>query len=326
MKNDAIIFGLTSSQDLAKKISERTGIELGESSIKRFADGEVMFRAETSVRGKNVYLVGSTCKPVNESVMEMLIAIDALKRASVRTISCIVPYYGYARQDRKALGREPITSRMVADLIQAVGANRVLTLDIHSDQQQGFFSIPFDSLTATWIMLNELWKNAKLPMEEVTIVSPDYGGVKRARAIASKLGVPMAIVDKRRPRPNEVEIENILGDVEGRHCILPDDMIDTGGTMINVAKLLKKKGAKSISIMATHGLFNGTAIEKFNDAFKEGWISNLYVTNSIENNDKPKNCTVVDVSPLIAEAILVFNAGSGSISHIYEKFMSFNKK
>lgn len=325
MKN-AVIFGLTSSQDLAKKMSEYTGIELGVSSIKRFADGEVMFRAETSVRGKNVYLVGSTCKPVNESVMEMLIAIDALKRASVRTICCIIPYYGYARQDRKALGREPITSRLVADMIVTAGAHRVLTLDIHSDQQQGFFSIPFDSLTATWVMLNELWKKNKLPMDEVTIVSPDYGGVKRARAIAAKLGTPMAIVDKRRPRPNEVEIENILGDVKNRHCILPDDMIDTGGTMISVAKLLKKQGAKTISIMASHGLFNGESIAKFNEAFKEGWINNLYVSNSIENNEKPANCTVVDVSPLLSEAILVFNAGSGSISHIYEKFMTFNKK
>ncbi len=326
MTKESIIFGLTSSHDLAEKIANHTGIELGESSIKRFADGEVMFRAETSVRGKNVYLVGSTCKPVNESVMEMLIAIDALKRASVRSICCIIPYYGYARQDRKALGREPITSRLVADMIEAAGANRVLTLDIHSDQQQGFFSVPFDSLTATWVMLSKLLQENKYSMDDVTIVSPDYGGVKRARAIASKLGTPMAIVDKRRPRPNEVEIENILGEVADRHCIIPDDMIDTGGTMINVAKLLKTKGAKSITIMATHGLFNGKSIENFDVAFKEGWINNLYVSNSIENNDKPSKCTVVDVSSLLAEAVKVFDAGCGSVSKIYEKFMSFNKK
>ena len=323
---DAIIIGLSNSHNLAKHVSKTTKIHYGQATITKFSDGETLFRSEEPVRGKVVYLFQSTCRPVNDSVMEMLIAIDALRRASASEIVAIMPYYGYARQDRKAKGREPITSRLVADMIQTAGANRVLTLDIHSEQQQGFFSIPFDSLNAIWIMLSKFLKDVKYPLKDITIVSPDYGGVKRARMVASKMSVPIAIVDKRRPKPNEVEIENILGDVKNKHCILPDDMIDTGGTMLSVAKLLKSKGAKSVSIIATHGLFNGKSIENFDQAFKDKIINHLYVSNSIENNEKPKNATIVDISPLISSAISVFNTGTGSISAIYGKYRNFKSK
>lgn len=323
---DAIIIGLSNSYNLAKHVSKTTRIHHGQATITKFSDGETLFRSEEPVRGKVVYLFQSTCRPVNDSVMEMLIAIDALRRASASEIVAIMPYYGYARQDRKAKGREPITSRLVADMIQTAGANRVLTLDIHSEQQQGFFSIPFDSLNAIWIMLSKFLKDVKYPLKDITIVSPDYGGVKRARMVASKMSVPIAIVDKRRPKPNEVEIENILGDVKNKHCILPDDMIDTGGTMLSVAKLLKSKGAKSVSIIATHGLFNGKSIENFDQAFKDKIINHLYISNSIENNEKPKNATIVDISPLISSAISVFNTGTGSISAIYGKYRNFKSK
>lgn len=325
-KKEAIIIGLSNSKELAKKISNETKIELADVNIKKFCDGETIVWPEHPVRGEQVFLIQSTCKPVNDSLMELLIAIDALRRASASSIIAIIPYYGYSRQDRKVRGREPITSRLVADLIQTAGADRVLTLDIHSEQQQGFFSIPFDSLTAIWVLLKELFADVKYSLDDVVIVSPDYGGVKRARLIAEKLHTPIAIVDKRRPKPNEVEVENILGDIEGKHCILPDDMIDTGGTMINVSKLLKKRGAKSISIIATHGLFNGDSINNFNQAIKDKVIDNLYVSNSIETNIVPDGCKIVDISPILSNAINVYNSGIGSISTIYEKYQQFCKK
>ncbi|MGL4950486.1 MAG: ribose-phosphate diphosphokinase [Mycoplasma sp.] len=328
MSKDALIIGLSRSKKLAEAVSKKTGIKLADYDEHYFADGEIIFACQDMVRGNNVYLIQSTCKPVNDSIMELFIAIDSLKRASAKSISVIMPYYGYARQDRKSKGREPITSRLVADLLVTAGATRVLTLDIHSQQQQGFFSIPFDSLTATWTILEELFTKVKVPKEETTVVSPDYGGVKRARNIADRLSVPLAIVDKRRPRPNEVEIENILGDVKGMHCIVPDDMIDTGGTMISVAKLLKKQGAKSVHIMATHGLFNGKAIENFNKAIENKEIDNLYISNSIETVDIPKGTTVVDVSDVLSDAINVFETGTGSMSQIYLKYIhaGFAKK
>ncbi|MGL4951882.1 MAG: ribose-phosphate diphosphokinase [Mycoplasma sp.] len=320
MKNDALIIGLSRSTNIAKMVAEKTNIKLAKYEEHSFADGEIIFASEDMVRGNNVYLIQSTCKPVNDSIMELFIAIDSLKRASAKSISVIMPYYGYARQDRKSKGREPITSRLVADLLVTAGANRVLTLDIHSQQQQGFFSIPFDSLTATWAILEDLFTEVKVPKNETIVVSPDYGGVKRARNIADRLEIPLAIVDKRRPRPNEVEIENILGDVKDKHCIVPDDMIDTGGTMISVAKLLKREGAKSVHIMATHGLFNGNSIENFNNALKNKEIDNLFISNSIETVDKPEGTRVVDISDIIASAIQVFETGTGSISQIYSKY------
>lgn len=325
--NNSLIFGLSNSQDLAASISKITGIQLGTFSRTNFADGEILFRSEDPVRGRNIYLIQSTSKPVNDALMELFIAIDSLRRASAKYITVIIPYYGYARQDRKSDGREPITSRLIADLLETAGANRVLTLDIHSPQQQGFFSVPFDSLTAMWTLLEFLFEKTNLkPCMEVIVVSPDYGGVKRSREIAERLDIPLAIVDKRRPRPNEVEIENILGDVNGKHCIIPDDIIDTGGTMISVAKMLKKNGAKSVHIIATHGLFNGNAIEKFEQAMASKEIDNLFVSNSIETSPRPTNTQVVSISELIASVVQVFETGVGSLSKIYNSYKHVLKK
>lgn len=325
-KSQSVIFGLSNSQKLAAKVATRTGIKLGKYSEHSFADGEIIFVSKDLVRGKNIYLIQSTCKPVNDTYMELFIAIDSLRRASARSITAIIPYYGYARQDRKSKGREPITSRLIADMLETAGATRVLTFDIHSPQQQGFFSIPFDSLTASWTMLEELFEMSNLkPCDNFVIVSPDYGGVKRAREIAQRLNVPLAIMDKRRPRPNEVEIENILGDVKNKHCIIVDDMIDTGGTVISVSKVLKKFGAKSINIIATHGLFNGKALENLSVALNSKIIDNLFISNTIETLPLPKKVHIVDISELIAAAVKVFDTGTGSISKVYTKYKYSHK-
>lgn len=324
-KDKSLIFALSQSKDLAKKISQHTGIPYEEACVHKFRDGETLVSSNVSVRGKDVFIVQSTCKPVNDSCMELLIAINAIKGASAASITAIIPYYGYARQDRKAKGREPITAKMYADCLQCIGVNRVLTLDIHSEQQQGFFSVPFDSLTASWILLENFVKKNKINLDNVTIVSPDYGGVKRARALSFEIGCPIAIVDKRRPKPNEVAIENVLGEVAGRDCILPDDMIDTGGTMISVAKLLKSKGAKSIAILATHGLFNGDAVEKFDQCMKDKIIDHLLVTNSIETNKKPAMTTVVDVSEILSKVVEIYANGIGSVSLVYDQFKKIKK-
>lgn len=324
---NGIIFGLSNSKQLAELVAKKTNIKNANYTSFGFADGEIFFRSNEVVRGKNVYLIQSTSKPVNNALMELFIAIDSIKRASAYSITVIIPYYGYSRQDRKSKGREPITSRLIADMLETAGADRVLTLDIHSPQQQGFFSVPFDSLTASWALLEEFFEKYENQFnhDDITIVAPDYGGVKRAREIAERLKLELAIIDKRRPRPNEVEIENILGNVKNKHCIIPDDMIDTGGTMISVARLIKSQGAKSVNILATHGLFNGNAVENFEKAFKDNIIDHLFITNTIDNNGQiPSKANVVDVSDLIASAINVFETGSGSISKIYSTYKHAN--
>ena len=254
--------------------------------------------------------------------MESLIAIVAMSRASANSTTVVIPYYGYSRQDRKCKGREPITSRLIADMLQVAGTNRVLTIGIHSQQQQGFFSIPFDSLTAIWLMLDFLLKEKGFVKENLVIVAPDYGSVKRSRSISEKLEVEFAVVDKRRPKANVVEISDVLGNVEGKDCILPDDMIDTGGTMIGAATLLKSKGAKSITILATHALFNGEAKKNFEKAIKDKIIDKILVTNSIDNKETiPNGTIVISIGELISDAINVYVKGSGAcISEIYKKW------
>lgn len=317
---NSIMFSLGQNDNLAKSVSNITKIKLGRSHLNHFADGETLFVTDEPIRGKDVYVIHSTSKPVNNSVMELLISIDALRRASAKSITAIIPYYGYSRQDRKAAGREPITSRLIADLLQKAGATRVLTFDIHSQQQQGFFSIPFDSLTGIWIMLDKFMKNRT--SENVCVVSPDYGAVKRSRSISEKINAQLAIVDKRRPKPNQVEVSNILGDVYEKDCILVDDMIDTGGTMLNAAKLMKEKGAKTINIIVTHGLFNGNAVQNFNDAMEQKIIDNIYVSNTIENTILPNKAIIIKIDELLADAINVFanENACGSMSSIYSKY------
>ncbi len=317
MKENYIIFGLSAGQHIAKEIARLKEVELGKIKISKFADGEILVSSEQSIRGMDVVLVQPTCSPVNDNLMELLIAIDAMRRASAASINVVIPYFGYARQDRKSKGREPVTCRLVADLLQTAGATRVITMDIHSDQTQGFFKIPFDSFRATWLLLEAILE--KHTIDDLTVVSPDYGGVKRARSMAQHLNAPLAIVDKRRPRPNEVEVSNILGDVNGRECLLIDDMIDTGGTILAASKLLKSKGAKSVTIMATHALFNGNAIANITKAIEDGVLHDIFVTDTIPQVPNP-NINVVSVAPFFADSIDIYTKNRGSVSKLYAKY------
>lgn len=318
MDNKNIIIGLSASQKLASKIAKHLNTKLIKTVIKHFADGETLVSFEESVRAKNVYLIQSTCKPVNENVMELLIAIDALKRASAKSINVICPYYGYARQDRKTNSREPITCKLVAKLIETAGATRVTVVDIHSEQAQGFFDVPVDTVSASYLIANRIMKD--YGTKNTIIVSPDYGSVKRARKLAHRLNLPIAILDKRRPSPNQAEICSVLGDVKGKNCIIVDDMIDTGGTLLAGCAALKKFGAKKIIAGATHGLFSKNAAEKFNTAMKKKHLNALYVANSLDSVDetKIKHLKIVDISLLLSQIISVYASdGKHSIAEVY---------
>ena len=255
------IFAGSSSEDLAKKVSENLGISLNLVKMNRFADGEVFIKPEESVRGCKVFVIQSTSNPVNESLMELLVFIDALRRASAEEIIAIIPYYGYARQDRTASPREPITAKLVANLLAKAGATRVVTMDLHARQAQGFFDIPVDHMEALPILAKHFIKQGFGP-EDTVVVSPDVGGVKRARGLAKWLHTPLAIIDKRRQKANECEVMNIIGDVDGKKVILVDDMIDTAGTICNAAKALIERGAVKVYACATHAVFSGPAIER----------------------------------------------------------------
>lgn len=321
VNNNYVIFGLSNSKELTKKVCDYLKVKPGDIETFRFADGEILVKSNQTVRERDVYLFQSTSKPVNDNLMELLIAIDALKRASAKSINVIIPYYGYARQDRKSKGREPITAKLVANFLETAGATKVVLMDIHADQTQGFFNIPVDTLKASWMMLSEI--SSDYNHDDLCIVSPDYGGVKRARSIAQCLNVPLAIIDKRRPAPNKVEVSNVLGNVEGKDCILVDDMIDTGGTILSAAKLLKEKNVKSISIMCTHAVFSNNAIEKFNKAIDDGVLSNLYITDSIPeaNKYKSKNIHVLSLAKLYADFIKIQDKHTSISSNLYKKYI-----
>lgn len=318
--NNYIIFGLNNGYKYAKEVAEKTKIKLGEMQISKFADGEILVKSSSTVRGLDVFLFQSTSSPVNDNLMELLIAIDSLKRASANSITVVIPYYGYARQDRKAKGREPITCKLVANFLENSGATKVILVDIHSLQTQGFFNIPVDTLTVSCILFNEYRKNNP-NLDNLTIVAPDYGAVKKVRKISEILDISLAIVDKRRPKPNVVEVSNVLGDVSGRDCLILDDMIDTGGTILKNIDLLKEKGAKKITIMATHGVFSNNAIDKFIKFIDEGKIDGLYIADTIEanRNIKHKNIHVVELAEFFSE-ILEAQINHTSVSHIYEKY------
>lgn len=320
-QNDSFIFGLTGAKNLTNEICKHLKCEPSPITISHFADGEIMVRPEISVRAKNITIIQSLAKPVNENLMELLIAIDSMKRASAYEINVIIPYFAYARQDRKTSGREPITSKLVASLIEKAGATRVAIVDIHSEQTQGFFEIPVDMLKATFITI----KNAisDIDRSNLTIVSPDYGAVKRARSITKVLDVPLAILDKRRPRPNQAEISNVLGDVNGRVCIISDDMVDTGGTIIAACKTLKDKGAKSIILCATHAILSGPAVERLTNAVNEKIISKIYFTDSLSyaNSLSIPNTTICSLGKYLAKVIEVYHTHTGSISGVYEEFV-----
>ncbi|WP_277674002.1 ribose-phosphate diphosphokinase [Piscibacillus halophilus] len=292
------VFSLNSNPELAQEIAEHVGVELGKSSVKRFSDGEVQINIEESIRGCDVFVVQSTSAPVNEHLMELLIMVDALKRASARTINIVMPYYGYARQDRKARSREPITSKLVADLLETAGADRVITLDLHAAQIQGFFNIPIDHLVGVKILSQHfLEKN----LDDVVVVSPDHGGVTRARMLADRLKAPIAIIDKRRPRPNVAEVMNIVGNVEGKTAILIDDIIDTAGTITLAANAMMENGAKEVYACCTHPVLSGPAIERIDNSK----IKELAVTNSIPLTEEKQSPKIIQLSvgKLIAESI-----------------------
>ncbi|EPZ37484.1 ribose-phosphate pyrophosphokinase [Anoxybacillus ayderensis] len=293
------LFSLNSNPILAREIAKVIGVELGKCSVSRFSDGEIQINIEESIRGCDVYVIQSTSAPVNEHLMELLIMIDALKRASAKTINIVIPYYGYARQDRKARSREPITAKLVANLLETAGASRVITLDLHAPQIQGFFDIPIDHLMGVPI-LADYFKEKQL--DDIVIVSPDHGGVTRARKMADRLKAPIAIIDKRRPRPNVAEVMNIIGNVQGKTTILVDDIIDTAGTITLAANALAEHGAKEVYACCTHPVLSGPAIERIQNSK----IKELVVTNTIAIPDEKKMNKIVELSvaPLIGEAII----------------------
>ncbi|MDE3840534.1 ribose-phosphate pyrophosphokinase [Bacillus methanolicus] len=294
------VFALNSNTALAEEIARVIGVELGKCSVTRFSDGEIQINIEESIRGCDVFVIQSTSLPVNEHLMELLIMIDALKRASAKTINIVMPYYGYARQDRKARAREPITAKLVANLLETAGASRVITLDLHAPQIQGFFDIPIDHLMGVPI-LAEYFKNKDFN-GDIVIVSPDHGGVTRARRLAERLKAPIAIIDKRRPKPNVAEIMNIVGHIEGKVVILIDDIIDTAGTITLAANALVDNGASEVFACCTHPVLSGPAIERIENSK----IKELVVTNSIALPEEKKSDKIVQLSvaPLIGEAII----------------------
>lgn len=293
------VFSLNSNKGLAEQIAKHIGVELGKCSVDRFSDGEIQINIEESIRGCDVFIIQSTSFPVNEHIMELLIMIDALKRASAKTINIVIPYYGYARQDRKARSREPITAKLFANLLETAGATRVITLDLHAPQIQGFFDIPIDHLMGVPILSNYFEEKG---LEDIVIVSPDHGGVTRARKMADRLKAPIAIIDKRRPRPNVAEVMNIVGNIEGKTAILIDDIIDTAGTITLAANALIENGASAVYACCTHPVLSGPAIERIQNSN----IKELVVTNSIVLPEEKKIDKVreLSVAPLIGEAII----------------------
>lgn len=293
------VFSLNSNPDLSRQIAEHIGIDLGKCLVSSFSDGEIQISIEESIRGCEVYVIQSTCAPVNQHLMELLIMIDALKRASARTINIVIPYYGYARQDRKARSREPITAKLVANLLETAGASRILTMDLHAPQIQGFFDIPVDQLLSVPI-LSDYFLSKQL--EDVVVVSPDHGGVTRARKMADRLKAPIAIIDKRRPRPNVSEVMNIIGEIEGRVAIIIDDIIDTAGTITLAANALVERGAKKVYACCTHPVLSGPAIDRIRDSA----ISELVVTNTIPLPERKRIDKIIQLSvaPLVGEAII----------------------
>mgnify|MGYP003304130820 CR=1 FL=1 len=294
------LFSLSSNRPLAEEIAEYVGVPLSECNVQRFADGEVSINIEETVRGHHVFVIQSTNKPVNDNYLELLIMIDALKRASAQSINVIMPYYGYSRQDRKAASRQPISAKLMADLLQAAGASRVLCVDLHADQIQGFFDIPIDNFRALPILAKYFVdKN----LEDVVVISPDHGGTTRARRLADALGAPLAIIDKRRPRPNVAQVMNVIGEVEGMNAVIIDDMVDTAGTLVAAVEMLKIKGAKDIYCCCTHPILSDPAIERIsNSALKE-----LVTTNTIQLESYKKDCSKMvqlSVAPLIGQGIL----------------------
>ncbi len=290
-----------SNEPLAKAMADYLGVKLTEASVKRFADDEVFVEINENVRGEDVFVVQSTSAPANDHIMELLVSLDALRRASPRRITAVIPYFGYARQDRKTGSRTPISAKLVANLITSAGANRVLTIDLHAAQIQGFFDIPLDHLYAAPVIVADIKEHYKNP-SNIVVVSPDVGGVVRARGLAKRIGAELAIVDKRREKAGVSEVMHIIGDVDGRDCILFDDIVDSGGTLCNAAEALKKAGATSVGAYITHGVLSGKAV----DRIAKSSLTSLVITDTIKTTAAAKaadNIRVVSIAPLLGEAI-----------------------
>ena len=303
-----------SNKVLSKNIAKYLKTKLVNSSIRKFADGEIYIEINENIRGNSIFIVQSISSPANDNLMELLLCIDALKRSSAKNITAVIPYFGYARQDRKVVPRTSISAKLVSNLITQAGADRVVTVDLHAGQIQGFFDIPVDNLFSTPIFARHARK--KIKSKKIICVAPDVGGTERARALGKLLKVGLAIVDKRRPKPGQSEVMNIIGDVKGQTCILVDDIIDSGGTIINAAKALKSRGAKDVYVYITHGVLSGDAIKKI----KSSVIKNLVITDTIDNVHKTKNVKNIEVLPisgLMGEAIKRIS-NSTSVSDLFK--------
>ena len=303
-----------SNKVLSKNIAKYLKTKLVNSSIRKFADGEIYTEINENIRGNSIFIVQSISSPANDNLMELLLCIDALKRSSAKNITAVIPYFGYARQDRKVVPRTSISAKLVSNLIAKAGADRVVTVDLHSGQIQGFFDIPVDNLFATPIFARHIKK--KLKKNNIICVAPDVGGTARARALGKLLNVDLAIVDKRRPAPGKSEVMNVIGNVKNKTCILVDDIIDSGGTIVNAASELKKRGAKDVHVYVTHGVLSGNAVEKI----KKSSIKNLVVTDTIDNSmkvKKAKNIEVLTISNLVGEAIKRIS-NSTSVSDLFK--------
>ncbi len=307
------LIACNSNLPLAQAVSAQLGVKLTEVSVKRFADMEIFVEIHENVRGEDVFVLQSTSFPANDHIMELLVTMDALRRSSARRITAVIPYFGYARQDRKVGPRTPISAKLVANLITTAGADRVLTVDLHAGQIQGFFDIPLDNLYAAPVMAKDIKQHFK---QDLTVVSPDVGGVVRARAMAKRIGADLAIVDKRREKAGTSEVMNIIGEVQGRHCILHDDIVDSAGTLCNAAEALMKEGAASVAAYVTHGVFSGAAFGRVGKSA----LTSLVVTDTIcatEELASTKNIRVLSLAPLLAEAITRISKES-SVSSLFD--------
>ena len=303
-----------SNKQLSAKISKNLKNKLVNTSIRKFADGEIYIEINENIRGNSIFIIQSVSSPANDNLMELLLCIDALKRSSAKNITAVIPYFGYARQDRKVVPRTSISAKLVSNLITNAGANRVVTVDLHAGQIQGFFDIPVDNLFATPIFAKHIKR--KIKNKNMLCVAPDVGGVERARALGKKLDVGLAIVDKRRPSPGRSQVMYVIGNVKNKVCILTDDIIDSGGTIVNAADALINRGAKEVHVYATHGVFSGDAVKKI----KQSKIKNLVITDSIDSSDKLKkvrNIEVLSISLLLAEAIKRIS-NSTSVSDLFK--------
>ena len=317
---NTVLFTGNANPALAQEMAKSLGVELGKATVGRFSDGEVTVEVHQNVRARDVFVVQSTCAPTNENLMELLIMVDALKRASARRITAVIPYYGYARQDRRPRSmRVPISAKVVANLLETVGVERVLTMDLHADQIQGFFDIPVDNIYASPVLLTDL-KSKAYP--DLVVVSPDVGGVVRARALAKQLGSELAIIDKRRPKANVSEVMHVIGEIEGRNCVIMDDMIDTAGTLVKAAEVLKERGAKRVFAYCTHPILSGPAV----DRIAGSQLDEVVITNTIPLADAARACKKIrqlSVAFLFAETIRRISDGESVTSLFAEQNANF---